>query len=72
MSLIFAHHDMLDSLDVLGLNPVTSQEHAFAFLIYTTLALLVVRGLAWAKPKVLRLVRTETKPAILMSKVEQS
>ena len=39
MPLIFAHHDMLDSLDVLHLHPTTPGEHAVAFAGYALLIL---------------------------------
>lgn len=39
---LFAHHDMLDSLDFLGLAPTTVLDHAVAFLIYGALLAAVV------------------------------
>ncbi|HEY2156289.1 MAG TPA: hypothetical protein VGH33_11710 [Isosphaeraceae bacterium] len=42
MPLLFAHHDMLDGLDFLRLNPTTPGEHAFAFAVYALLLVGVV------------------------------
>ena len=39
MNLLFAHHDMLDALDILHLRPVSWEEHAVAFVIYSLIAL---------------------------------
>lgn len=45
MHLLFAHHDMLEALDVLGLNPVTPLDHTLALATYTLLALIAFLGL---------------------------
>ena len=49
MPLLFAHHDMFDSLDVLHLNPVTPLDHALAVGTYAMLALVLILGLRWAR-----------------------
>ena len=49
MPLLFAHHDMLDSLDVLHLNPVTPLDHALALATYAMLGLVLILGLRWAR-----------------------
>ena len=49
MPLLFAHHDMFDSLDVLHLNPVTPLDHALAVATYAMLALVLILGLRWAR-----------------------
>jgi hypothetical protein len=53
MPLLFAHHDMLDSLDFLRLRPMSPAEHLLAFAVYAVLAVGVVRaglfGLGWAR-----------------------
>ena len=48
MQLLFAHHDMLDALDVLGLHPVTPLDHALALVFYMMLASAALFGLRWA------------------------
>lgn len=48
MPAIFAHHDMLDSLDVLGLGPETTLEHVGAFTIYALLFYVAFAGTRWA------------------------
>jgi hypothetical protein len=59
MHLLFAHHDMLEVLDVLGLNPVTPLDHALALATYVLLALVVFLGLKWAGRRLFRRVRPE-------------
>jgi hypothetical protein len=39
MNFLFAHHDMLDALDILHLHPVSWSEHAVAFVIYSLIVL---------------------------------
>jgi hypothetical protein len=59
MQPLFAHHDMLDTLDVLGLNPVTPLDHALVFAIYAAPAVVAFLGLRWAARGVPRRVRTD-------------
>jgi hypothetical protein len=47
MNPLFAHHDMLETLDFLGFNPVTPLDHALSLATYTLLALALVIGLRW-------------------------
>ena len=49
MPLLFAHHDMFDSLDVLHLNPLTPLDHALAVATYAMLALVLLLGLRRAR-----------------------
>lgn len=49
MPLLFAHHDMFDSLDVLHLNPVTPLDHALALASYAMLGLVLILGLRGAR-----------------------
>jgi hypothetical protein len=44
MPFLFAHHEMLDSLDVFRLHPTTPGEHAVAFAVYA----LLILGVAFA------------------------
>jgi hypothetical protein len=48
MHLLFAHHDMLEVLDVLGFHPVTPLDHALAIATYALLAIVAYLGLKWA------------------------
>jgi hypothetical protein len=57
MPLLFAHHDMLEMLDVLGLNPVTPLDHALALATYALLALVAFLGLKWAGRGLSRRIR---------------
>jgi hypothetical protein len=43
MPFLFAHHDMLESLDFLALHPRSPAEHALALAVYAVIALGVVR-----------------------------
>jgi HAMP domain-containing protein len=58
MQPLFAHHDMLDSLDFLGLNPVTPLGHVMVLAVYAMLAMVAFLGLRWAARGVSRRVRT--------------
>lgn|GEM_PF-4826312 len=53
MPRIFAHHNMLEGLDALGLNPVTPLDHALAFGIYALITFVVAAGLTWAGQRLL-------------------
>jgi hypothetical protein len=59
MHRLFAHHDMLEVLDVLGLNPVTPLDHALALATYALLALVAFLGLRWAGRGLTRRARPE-------------
>jgi hypothetical protein len=56
---LFAHHDMLEVLDVLGFNPVTPLDHALALATYALLALVTFLGLKWAGRGLSRRLRPE-------------
>lgn len=45
MQLLFAHHDMLEVLDVLGFKPVTPLGHVLTFTVYGLLAFGLIAGL---------------------------
>lgn len=65
MHLLFAHHDMLEALDFLGLNPVTPLDHAQALATYALLALvafLVLKRAARGLPRRARPERTDPEP----------
>ena len=55
---LFAHHDILETLDVLGFNPVTPLDHALALASYGLLAFALFLGLRWAGQRLSRLVRS--------------
>jgi hypothetical protein len=59
MDLLFAHHDMLEVLDVLGLNPVTPLDHALALATYALLVLVAFLGLKRAGRSLSRRVRPD-------------
>lgn len=54
---LFAHHDMLEALDVLGFHPVTPVDHALALASYGLLAFALFYGLKWAGRRLSRRVR---------------
>jgi hypothetical protein len=55
---LFAHHDMRETLDVLGINPATPLDHALALASYGLLAFALFLGLRWAGQGLSRLVRS--------------
>jgi hypothetical protein len=56
MKPLFAHHDMLEALDVLGFHPVTSFDHSLALATYALLAFALFFGLKWAGRRLSRRV----------------
>ena len=58
MQPLFAHHDMLEALDVLGINPVTPMDHALALSAYALLAFALFVGLRWAGRGIARRARS--------------
>jgi hypothetical protein len=68
MQPLFAHHDMLDALDILNLHPVTPLEHALAFAIYAALVFVAFLALRWAwrgLSRRVRSARTVSEPSLI-------
>ena len=55
---LFAHHDMLEVLDVFGVHPVTPSDHALALATHALLAFVLFLGLKWAGRGLSRRVRS--------------